>query len=345
MNANTLPLETLGFVVIGRNEGERLQRSLRSLLKQGGRFVVYVDSGSTDGSVEFAESLGVEVVRLDMSVPFTMARGRNAGFEHLTRHHPGLEYVHFVDGDCEVEDGWIDTALAAIAEHAEVSVVTGRRKERFPEASIYNRLADMEWNGPAGLVEQCGGDALYRVTVLREVGGFNPHMIAGEEPELCVRIRLAGGKILRLDAPMTRHDAAIMHFGQWWKRVKRSGHAYAEGMALHGLSPARHNVRPTLSALAYGLGLPLAIVAGTATLTSVVGSKALPLGAAAAAAPYLRLYRRVRASRLRMGDAPHDARLYAAFCVLGKFPEAIGVLTYAVNQLARRRTSLIEYKN
>src|SRR5690348_9059746 len=154
--------DSVGVVVIGRNEGERLKRCLRSLLAQGAGPIVYVDSGSTDDSVEFSRSLGVIVVNLDTSIPFTMARGRNAGFAELQRSFPTLRWVQFVDGDCEVRPDWIAKARAAFNERPEVAAVCGRRRERYPEASIYNRLADMEWNGPIGEVEECGGDVLFR---------------------------------------------------------------------------------------------------------------------------------------------------------------------------------------
>src|SRR5271154_4207050 len=94
-------LQKIGAVVIGRNEGERLIRCFRSLRRYVDA-VVYVDSGSTDGSVAAAKEAGAVVVDLDMSRPFTMARGRNAGLAKLREVYPDLGFVHFVDGDCEL---------------------------------------------------------------------------------------------------------------------------------------------------------------------------------------------------------------------------------------------------
>ncbi len=225
--------ESIGVVVIGRNEGDRLRRCLMSRVGRVAR-TVYVDSGSMDGSIEFAQSLGVDVVELDTSTGFTMARGRNAGFEHLLKVCPNIEFVQFVDGDCEVVEGWLERAVRTLIDKPDVAVVCGRRRERFPTVSIYNRLCDMEWTAPTGDSKACGGDAMMRVNALRTVGGFHPSMIAGEEAELCVRLRQRGYKVLRLDDEMTLHDAAMHHFDQWWTRAVRSGHAYAEGMALHG---------------------------------------------------------------------------------------------------------------
>ena len=123
---------------------------------------MYVDSGSTDGSIEHARDNGVDVVELDMDTPFTVARARNAGFDRVRETHPDIEYIQFVDGDCEVIDGWLEKALAYLEEHDEVAAVSGRRHERYPDKTIYNRLTDMEWNVAPGEVRCFGGDTPYR---------------------------------------------------------------------------------------------------------------------------------------------------------------------------------------
>jgi GT2 family glycosyltransferase len=325
----------LGVVAIGRNEGERLARSLTSVVGRADS-VVYVDSGSTDGSVERARGLGVTVVELDRSQPFTAARARNAGFAELIRQEPELEFVQFVDGDCELQPGWLENATRHLEHHPRVGVACGRRRERFPDASPYNRLADMEWDTPVGNALACGGDALIRAPLLRQVGGYNEGLIAGEDPELCQRIRYAGFEIVRLDHEMTLHDAAMKSFRQWWRRMNRSGHAYAEVLHLQGRSPQKHNIRKVLSIVGWGGILPALCL--LAAPSSGGASLALLL-----AIPLLgsRIYR----SSVRRGAPPADARLYAVACTLGKFAEMQGVLTFLWNRLVRRRRStLIEYK-
>ncbi len=233
--------------------------------------------------------------------------------------------MQFVDGDCEIRDGWVETAATFLQRRPEAAVACGRRRERFPEASVYNRLIDAEWDTPVGQARACGGDALMRTEALRAVDGFDPRLIAGEEPELCVRLRQAGWTIWRLDAEMTWHDAAITRLGQWWKRTRRAGHAYAEGAALHGAPPERHGVAETRRAVLWGAALPAAALAGT-----VVTPWALLL-LLAYPAQVLRLGR-------RMGGTQ------AAFLTLGKFPEAAGVVGYWAGHLSGRRATLIEYK-
>ena len=249
-------MSNLGIVTIGRNEGERLRRCLNSLVGRG-LPVVYVDSNSTDDSVELAQSLGVDVVELDLSLPFTAARARNAGFARLQQLAPEVEFVQIVDGDCEVVSGWLDRARAVLEERPDVAVVFGRRRERNRDQTIYNRLADLEWDVPIGEVKACGGDAMILMEAFRRVGGYNPSIIAAEDDELCLRIRREGWKVLRIDAEMTLHDMAMTRFAQWWRRAVRCGHAYAEGAARYGRTPERHFVRQLRSTIFWGLLLPL----------------------------------------------------------------------------------------
>lgn len=317
---------SLGVVAIGRNEGQRLRRCLQSLLP-GPAVVVYVDSGSDDGSPELARALGAEVVALDMRRPFTAARARNEGFERLLQLAPAVEFVQFVDGDCEVVQGWLATAVAFLQQHPEHAVVCGRRRERHPERSLYNRLCDQEWNTPVGDALSCGGDALFRVAAFRAVGGYRSSLIAGEEPELCVRLRQHRWKIRRLDHEMTLHDAAMTRLGQWWKRSVRAGHAYAEGAWLHGAPPERHWVRETLRALVWGVGIPLASL----LLALLFGPGWLAL-LAVYPLQWLRFWRRTR-------DGAE-----AGFLVLGKFAEASGVVKFHAGRLAGRGGRIIEYK-
>lgn len=319
-------LPDVDAVVIGRNEGVRLLACLASL--QGRvRRVVYVDSGSTDGSVAAAAAAGAEVVALDMTRPFTAARARNAGLARLR----GDGLVQLVDGDCVVQPGWMHAALAAMAAHPAAVAVCGRRRERHPEAALWNRLCDREWDTPVGRAKACGGDALMRLAALRAVGGYREDLIAGEEPELCLRLARAGGEIWRIDAEMTLHDAGMVRFGQWWKRSVRAGHAFAEGAALHGAGPERHWVAETWRALVWGISVPMA--AAVAALAHPAGWLVLALWPA----QVVRLAWRWRAE----GRAGLEA---AVFTVLGKLPEAQGVVGYWLGRLLRRRRGLIEYK-
>ncbi len=327
-------MQRIGVVVIGRNEGPRLRECLESLAGSGAQ-IVYVDSGSTDGSCELASSMGASVVSLDMTVPFTAARARNEGFARLELLVPEVELVQFVDGDCRIDPGWIDAAMRELEHRPKAAAVCGRRRERLPKRSVYNLLCDVEWNTPVGEAEECGGDALVRVAAFREVDGYNPRVIAGEDSEMCMRMRRRGWKIYRIDAEMTLHDAAILRFGQWWKRTVRSGHALAERAALHGNSPVRDCIRQRRSTVVWGGLVP---VAWLAFLTqSLVWPNLLFAG-------YLVLTWRIARYRLRRGDTPPTAFIYGAFTVLAKFPQSQGLCIYYLNRWRGKNTAIIEYK-
>lgn len=321
----------IGVVVIGRNEGLRLERCLASLVGRADK-VVYVDSGSTDGSVQRASALGVEVLTLDLTIPFTAARARNEGFACLQKALPAVRHVQFVDGDCEVDAGWIDTAQAFLDAHPQVAVVCGRRRERFPQHSIYNWLCDLEWDTPLGETKACGGDALMRVDAFVAVAGYRSALIAGEEPELCVRLRAAGWKVWRLAAEMTLHDAAMTRFGQWWRRSVRAGYAYAEGASLHGAPPERHWLRESRRAWLWGLGIPLLVALASfwVGLWALLMLLAYPL-------QMLRLAR-------RGGRSARENAAQAVFLVLGKFPEMLGQMRFVLNRYTAGNPALIEYK-
>lgn len=328
-------VENIGAVAIGRNEGDRLITCLKSLQHLAPR-LVYVDSGSTDQSISAAQSLGAEVVHLDTSSGFTAARARNAGWQRLLEKHPDLEWIQFVDGDCEVLPEWLAAAQEALQNDPQLAVVCGRRRERYPDRSIYNRLCDLEWNTPVGDAKACGGDAMFRAAALRAVGGYHNGLIAGEEPELCVRLRAAGWKIRRLGHDMTWHDAAMTRFGQWFKRAQRAGHAYAEGFALHGKPPENHYRREVqrIAFWSFVFPLVLTLLAPWTHGWSLLGLLFYPVQAL-----------KIARSRQRSHHDPlGHCLLFGISCVASKCPEAVGSWIYLTNRLRGRHASIMEYK-
>lgn len=338
----TVPsVSDIGVIAIGRNEGQRLGRCLKSVVGRG-QVVVYVDSNSTDGSVALARALGAQIVELDMSLPFSAARARNAGFERLLLLNPSAKYIQFVDGDCEVVSGWIERASAELDSRPDAAVVCGRRRERAPEASVFNRLADLEWDTPIGEATSCGGDAMMRVDAFRAAGGFDSSVAAGEEPELCQRLRRSGWKILRINAEMTLHDSAMLHFSQWWRRAIRSGYGAADVACRFGNDGlfAGH-VR---SARVWALGWPMAVVLGGLIVGTVAGAKwgVLTAGVLALALPAQMLRIAWRSRHRTRGSA--DAAALGILTMLAKWAALSGELRYHRDRRSGRNTRLIDYK-
>jgi GT2 family glycosyltransferase len=324
----------VAIVLIGRNEGERLRKALESI--PNGLLIVYVDSRSTDDSVALAKQKGCIVVELDMSLPFTAARARNEGFAALICHAAQTEYVQFIDGDCEIAPDWLPKAIAALADHEEVALVCGRRREKYPQSSHYTSVIDMEWHTPLGYIEACGGDFLIRVSAFQEVEGFDSAWIAGEEPELCLRLRQRGWKLLRIDHDMTFHDAHITRFLQLWRRSIRSGHAFAEGFWNYGHTQERYCVKQILSILFWSFCLPFTI------LTTFIPSDGITLIALFC---YLFPYSRMISFQEQKGYPKSQAKLYARFILMLKFAELFGIITFLYRRLTRRSHTLIEYKS
>lgn len=304
----------IGIIVIGRNEGERLVACLDSLDREKCR-IVYVDSASTDRSVANATARGAIVVELDMSVGFTAARARNAGLAALRESGFAGPYAQFIDGDCVLDPQWLSVAADYLDRHPETAVVCGRRKERHPEASVYNWLCDREWDTPVGPSLYCGGDALMRLSALDAVEGYDAGLMAGEEPELCTRLRAAGWAIYRLDAPMTVHDAAMTRLGQWWLRSVRGGYGYAQVWDRTRGRPVRFFGRQLIRLAIWGIALPLAILA-----TVLIW----PLAALVLAS----LYALQTVRQAGREGWSRNGWVSAFFMLLSKFPEAQGALRY-----------------
>ncbi|PKP68869.1 MAG: glycosyl transferase [Alphaproteobacteria bacterium HGW-Alphaproteobacteria-5] len=316
----------VGLVAIGRNEGERLRLCLRSV--PDAMPVAYVDSGSTDGSADFARSVGAVVVELDLGLPFTAARARNAGFEAILHAWPDLAFVQFVDGDCELESGWLAAAETFLRAEPSVAAVCGRRRERYPERSFYNGLCDAEWNTPIGEAEACGGDAMFRVAAFVQAKGYDPAVIAGEEPELCHRLRGLGWRIWRIDSPMTIHDADMHHARQWWTRAVRSGFGYAQvwRKTSKGTGGGLY-LRPLASALFWTFGVALAGLLAAFAFG--------PVGLLAAPALWF-----AQLARL----ARRGGLVWGWHMLAGKLAETSGILRYLRTRVRGGKQGAIFYK-
>jgi glycosyltransferase involved in cell wall biosynthesis len=333
----------IGAVVIGRNEGLRLQRCLKSL-RAVIDHVVYVDSGSTDNSLAIAAECGVESVSLDISTTFSAGRARNVGFARLMAMYPDLAVVQFVDGDCELEPNWIDVGFRALTERIDLAVVCGRRRERSPEDSLFNRLIDFEWETPIGESSASGGDFLIRTKCFQTVGGFNTQVVAGEEPELGFRLRQHGWKILRTDHEMTLHDAALTRFSSWWRRERRGGYG---GLDVHFRTAsdshsyfAKHVRSTWFWSLGWLCILSLMLVIGGIANDAagiIIGAMLWLLATMIQVTRITSRYRRSQISAI-------DSFRMASLTLLSKWPQMLGQIAWFRDRWSGRHPQLIEYK-
>ena len=327
----------LSVVVIGRNEGIRLVRCIESIMRMrplnGSIEVIYVDSGSTDGSVERAERLNLKVISLNSTNPCAAA-GRNAGWRASR-----APILLFLDGDTMLEPNFVVDSIGELKD-PRIAVVFGDRREIDPNGSIYNRVLDLDWLAPVGPVEFCGGEALIRREVLERVGGYDEHLIAAEDTELCSRIRALGYVVLHVDRLMVHHDLAITRFSQYWRRGIRTGYAYAEvserirrcDLPNWYLQARRNRLQGSLLTVAM-IAVPSLIIAYRSitgilfalTLTTIVVART--------------------AFRSRWKKAPMTTRiLHALHSHLMQIPLVFGQVKYELNKLRGKAAILIEYK-
>lgn len=327
----------ISVVVIGRNEGQRLAACLESIKRShfdGGLEIIYVDSNSQDGSPELAAGMGAKVLRIVPKHPCA-AIGRNAGWREAAG-----EFILFLDGDTRLHPDFLAIALAELQANPAIAIVWGHRRERHPEHSLFNRVLDLDWIYPSGISEFCGGDALTRRVILEQTGGYNEDLIAGEEPELCQRIRALGLKILHIDQAMTDHDLAMMQWPAYWKRALRAGFAYSDvsQRLKHSEFPlwrreCRRNALHVLVLLVLalgGLGLTFWLADLWPLLLSLLAYTVLFLRSAYKA-------------RWKCRN-PLTLLLYGIHSHLQQIPIAIGQVRYWLGRWRQQRQELIEYK-
>jgi cellulose synthase/poly-beta-1,6-N-acetylglucosamine synthase-like glycosyltransferase len=321
----------LTVVVIGLNSAHTLERCFRSLQRAIGALesdvrVLYVDGGSRDESTAIARRFGAEVIQLVTARP-TASKGRNAGWRAAT-----TPLVQFVDSDTALAPEWLEQATRAIQADDRIASVFGQLQESNSSGSIYNEVCGCDWYIPPGDWRMCGGNALFRLNALREVDGSDEALAAGEEADLCWRLRQRGWRIVCVDAIMAHHDLGMSSLGAYWKRAVRSGYAYAE----IGLRFARTSDPMWLRELIRNLALPpvgLLLAAAAALRAGHTGLFALAVVVVALLAWKFRALRhRVPSARLRA--------LYLAHLGFIRLPLFVGALKYLLGRGSERRTTV-----
>lgn len=330
------PQPELSVVVIGRNEGARLLRCLDSVRRAAwgasSYELIYVDSASRDDSVLQARRAGASTLVLEDPSPCA-AKARNLGWRQARG-----RFVLFLDGDTELHPDFPGKALAVMADPG-LCAVWGHRRESRPEQSVYTRVLDLDWVYAPGRTEYFGGDVLVRRAALEGVEGFDPTLKAGEEPELCARLRAAGWQIEHIDAPMTGHDLAVRSFRSYWLRAYRSGIAYAEVSArLRGRGASRWR-REAARDLLHGtvlLGAPLLLLASSVSSARATAGLAL--------VALLMLLRSAVRCAWKAPGRPGLQLQYALHSHFQKVPALFGQLAWHRSRALRRAVPLIDYR-
>jgi len=185
-----------------------------------------------------------------------------------------------------------------------------------------------------------------RREALEQAGGFNESLIAGEEPELCLRLRKAGWKIWRIDKDMTRHDANILRWNQWWRRNMRGGYGAADVATRTASDPTLGEVLfggQARSAQRWVRGITCAIVAAIAAAAAGSYLAAIAIVVATGGALVLQMARIARGARRRCPDWS-SAMEYGILTILAKLPQFLGIRKYERDRRSNSTAKLIEYK-
>lgn len=273
---------------------------------------LYVDSGSTDRSLEIvSREPGWQVLTLGDPNP-SVAKGRNLGISTANG-----KYVQLLDADMLLDEGWLMRATAILERDPRIAAAFGRTRERFPRRNLYHGLRDSIWSmHPLGFSDRLPGACLLRRDAVRTCGLHLTRLRGFEDVELSQRLRRSGYVLMGVPETMCLHDSNMSSFGQYWRSNVRGGQGnYDILRSTSGLDQLRFWRELRRSAI-WPVVLALSILVG-----GLAGRWWIPCVVAAGFA--LALGREYRRGRQRGGS------MRAGFCwmlhwVLSKIPYCAG---------------------
>lgn len=222
----------LRAVITGISCEPHLSRTLdswrRTLARAGveGEAVVILRAG--DPYSEAVRAPGARVIEVGPDGPLTPGGNRNRGCEGAT-----TEWLCLLDGDIELEEGFLSRALVFLESRPEVAGFAGHLDERhWRGGRVVGGDHDLYRIGSGGEIRVLGAAWLCRRLAFDQVGGFDPALPAEEDFEICVRLRRAGWKLWTESEVMGWHDCAPRPSVHELVRRWRSGLYAGQGLAL-----------------------------------------------------------------------------------------------------------------
>lgn len=266
---------SLSVVLIARNQERTIGLLIESVLRETAdlcvREMILVDSASSDRTVEIALEYPIAVLGLPDRAWLCPAAGRYAGFASTTGSN-----VLFLDGDMELCERWLSSALDALSKAPFLAAVAGRviDAERGIAELPTDPLRPQMFEGEAAWeVPHSAGAAVYRRAALEEVGCFNPYLRSDEEPELALRLRDRGFKILALDQPSVVHYQPAAGGLPALLARRRRGLFLGHGQVVRALVGRPALLRYLRERGYFMIPLAVAIAGGVASVGSVVTRK------------------------------------------------------------------------
>ena len=218
----------ISVIVIGKNEGSRLDAclsSIKSALRLLKHEIIYVDSRSTDDSIARAKAHGARCFLLS-DERTTAGLGRFVG----TKEASG-EYLLFLDGDMELMPGFCENAMMTLAARDAQGVCGIREDVYMKNGKIAGRNENYFGCTHERVCPEFGGAVFLKADALQMAGGWSPDTIACEEAELHARLRAKGCQVIEIPVPMIRHTDAVRDDRSMWNAIF-SRRRLGEGQAL-----------------------------------------------------------------------------------------------------------------
>lgn len=197
----------ISFIIIGKNEGWRLQKCLQSIsyvVEQdaiANYEIIYVDSQSTDNSIELAKQYGAKTFLITGECNAAIAR--NIGAQEAIG---GI--LFFIDGDMELFPGFLPKVLNE----------NGKLKYPFMSGIFNDIVHDLDWNylhtsrrhklqeGDADSVETTtGGLFLIEHSLWDKVGGMDTRFKRSQDYDLGLRLSQMGYPLHRKAILLANH--------------------------------------------------------------------------------------------------------------------------------------------
>lgn len=197
-------MRLLTVIIIGRNEELHIERTLQSVLKGTSEIhdveIMYVDSASTDRTLEIAAAYPVKILKLKSYWPLSASAGRYVGSLNSNS-----QYILFIDGDTVLFKSWLKRGLQIMEDNSQIAGLAGMvheicESDEGKPIKLYKNRHERKKDFMS--VHNFGGIGLYRSSILEQVGTFNPYLSVDEERELGMRIRKAGYELIQILQPM-----------------------------------------------------------------------------------------------------------------------------------------------
>lgn len=224
----------ISVIIKTYNEENGIAKTITSIQKHMGKYphkIIVADSLSTDATQKIASEMGVTVVSL------TQASDRCCGVGHQLGYlHSEGDFLLLLDGDMELEAGFIDHGVSFLINNPTYAGVAGAvTMDDVDSYEFKSRKQRIHQIYPLGDCSHLGGGGLYRKSAIDDIGYLtNRNLHAYEESELGMRLGLADYKLHRLDVPYFSHTSYTMSSLELMKHRWKGGYLFASGELLKG---------------------------------------------------------------------------------------------------------------